>query len=183
MKKIMLTLCFLGFLSIAYAQKAMPEIKAGTTLGATVYVQGQEVPVLFTIKRVEAPITFAWYVDGYGEGQFEISQKGYESGKGIYMEQPPQGTTKLSDSETYGLISKEAYKSLVDTKSFVYNSIKFKAKETGLKPMKLAEKEVDATQVASEDGKVELWILNNASFPLILQTAGLGLDVVIHEIK
>lgn len=183
MKKIMFILCGLGILSTAQAQKTMPEIKAGTTLNATAYVQSQEVPVLFTIKRIEAPITFAWYVDGYGEGQFEISQKGFESGKSIYMEQPPQGTTKLSDGETYGLISKDAYKSLVDNKAFTYNGIKFKAKETGLKPMKLADKEVDATQVASEDGKVELWILNNPSFPLILQTAGLNLDIVIHEIK
>lgn len=183
MKRIILTLCYLGLLVTAQAQKIMPEIKAGTTLGATAYVNGQEVPVLFTLKRIEAPITFAWSVDGYGEGEFEINQKGYESGKSIYTEQPPQGTVKLGDNETYGLISKEAYKSLADTKTFTYNTLKFKTKETGAKPMKFGDKEVDVTHVASEDGKVELWILNNPNFPLILQTAGFGIDILIHQIK
>ncbi|WP_199139294.1 hypothetical protein [Pedobacter sp. ASV12] len=182
-RKIVFTLCGLGLAITGFAQKFMPEIKAGTTLNATVFVQSQEVPVTFTIKRIETPITLAWFVDGYGEGAFELSQKAYESGKEIYTQQPPQGTTKLSDSETYGLISKDAYKSLTANKSFTYNGLKFKPKETGLNPMKLDGKEIDATQVASEDGKIELWILNNPNFPLILQSAGLGLDVVIHEIK
>ncbi len=173
----------LGFLLVAQAQKVMPEIKAGTTLSATVYVQSRDVPVLFTIKRIEAPITFAWFVEGYGEGEFEINQKAFENGKAIYTQQPPQGITKLGDDETYGLISKEAYKSLADHKTFTYNTIKFKTKETGVKPLKFGDKEVDATNVASEDGKLELWILNNPNFPLILQTTGFGLDILINEIK
>ncbi len=182
-RKIAFTLCGLGLAALAYAQKLKPEIKTGTTLNATVFVQSQEVPVTFTIKRLEAPVTLAWVVDGYGEGAFEMSQKAIENGKEIYTQQPPQGTTKLGDNETYGLISKEAYKALVADKSFTYNSLKFKPKEAGLNPMKLDGKEIDATQVVSEDGKIELWILNNPDFPLILQSAGLGLDLVIHEIK
>lgn len=182
-RKIAFTLCCLGLVAMAYAQQLKPEIKVGTILGATVFVQGQEVPVTFTIKRLEAPVTLAWVVDGYGEGAFEMSQKAIENGKEIYTQQPPQGTTKLSDSETFVLISKAAYKALVTNKSFAYNGLNFKPKETGLNPMKLGGKEIDATQVVSEDGKVEIWILNNPDFPLILQTAGLGMDLVINEIK
>ncbi len=49
--------------------------------------------------------------------------------------------------------------------------------------MSINGKEVDATHVASEDGKLELWILNNSNFPFILQTAGMSIDIVISEIK
>ena len=49
--------------------------------------------------------------------------------------------------------------------------------------MKIGGKEMDATQIVSEDGKIELWILNNPNFPFILQTAGLPIDIVVSEIK
>ena len=49
--------------------------------------------------------------------------------------------------------------------------------------MKIGGKEVDATHVVSEEGKVELWVLNNAAFPFILQSAGLPTDIVVSAIK
>ena len=183
MKKILFTLLSLGFFTIAAAQKYSPEIKAGTILNASVFVQGQAYPLLFTIKSVTAPVTLAWSVEGYGDGAFEINQKALESGNTLFTAQPGMNTTtKLGDSETYGLISKAAYKSLVDTKGFTYNDIKFKVKTTAT-PMKMGDKELDATHVTSEDGKLELWILNNQQLPLIVQSAGLPLDFLVNSFK
>lgn len=183
MKKIFLSLFCLSLTLALFAQKTLPEIKDGTAVTASAFLQGQAYPLNFTIKSTKAPVNIAWSVEGYGNGEFVISEKALESGTSIYLTQPSLGTTKLSDSETYGLISKAAYKSLVDTKAFTYGGIKFKAKTTALSPIKIGSKEMDAAQIVSEDGKIELWILNNPNFPFILQTAGLPIDVVVTEIK
>ncbi|SFH21429.1 hypothetical protein [Pedobacter insulae] len=183
MKRIFLSVVCL-FISVGvFAQKVLPEFKDGTRVYASAFVQGQEVPVSFTIKSIKTPITFAWSVEGYGDGEFVISEKGLANGTSIYTSQPGLGTTKLSDTETYGVISKAAYKSMVDTKALTYNGIKFKTKTPDPNPMKIDGKEMDATRITSEDGKVELWILNNPDFPFILQTAGMPIDVVVTEIK
>ena len=183
MKKILFTLLSLCFFILASAQKYTPEIKAGTVLNANVYVQGQAYPLMLTVKSVTAPITLAWAVEGYGDGAFEINQKALESGSSIYMAQPGMGTTtKLGDTETYGLISKAAYKSLIDNKSFTYSGIKFKLKIPAT-AMKFGDKELDASHMISEDGKLELWILNNQTLPLIVQSVGLPLDFLVNSFK
>ncbi len=183
MKRILLSLFCLSISLSLFAQKTLPEIKAGTNMVANAYLQGVAYPLIFSVKSIKAPITLAWSVEGYGDGEFVISEKALESGKSLFLTQPELGTTKLSDSETYSLISKAAYKLLIDTKAFTYSGIKFKAKTTGLVPFKIGDKEIDATQIASEDGKIELWILNNPNFPFILQTVGLPIDIIISEIK
>jgi hypothetical protein len=182
MKKVFLTLLSLSFFTIAFAQKTLPEIKDGTRMIASVFVSGQEYPVTFTVKSSKAPVNIAWSLDGYGDGDFVISEKGLEAGNSIYMAQPGLGSTKLSDTETYGLISKSAYKSLIDTKGFTYNGMKFKVK-TDAAVMKIGGKEIDASVVSSEDGKLTLWILNNPNLPFIVQTAGMPIDLVVTEIK
>ena len=35
----------------------------------------------------------------------------------------------------------------------------------------------------NEDGKQELWVLNNAAFPLIIQSTGQSTDIIMSEIK
>jgi hypothetical protein len=182
MKKIFLTLLSLSLFTIAFAQKTLPEVKDGTKMMASVFVSGQEYPVTFTVKSAKAPVNVAWSLDGYGDGDFVISEKGLETGTSIYMAQPGIGTTKLSDTETYGIISKAAYKTLMDTKAFTYNGMKFKVK-TDAPAMKIGGKEIDVTSVVTEDGKLQLWILNNPNLPFILQTSGMPIDMVVTEIK
>ncbi|TKC08091.1 hypothetical protein FA048_13095 [Pedobacter polaris] len=184
MKKIIFTLIAFIFSIAVYAQKILPEIKVGTVLHCSAYVEGQAYPLLLTIKSMSGPVSIAWAVNGYGEGTFEMTAKSLESGSKVYVPtQPASGATKLSDEETFGIISKTAYKSLIDKKAFPYSGINFKIKASDSSPMKLGGKEVDATHVVSEDGKMELWILNNAAFPIILQSVGLTTDIVVSEIK
>jgi hypothetical protein len=184
MKKVLLTLFSLGMCVSVFAQKIAPEIKTGTSIKASAYVQGQEFPLLLTVKSLKDPVVLAWTVNGYGDGTFEMSDQGLESATQMMAtEQPSLGVTKLSDNETFGVISKAAYKSLVDTKTLTYNGIKFKIKTANSKPFMLSGKEVDATNIVSEDGKLEFWILNNATFPLVLQSDGLPIDIAVSEIK
>jgi hypothetical protein len=183
MKKILLTVLSLALFTVAFAQKTLPEVKKGTTLNCSGYLNGQEFPLTLSVKSMASPVSIGWAVDGYGEGSFDMSDKALESaGKMASVSQPSQGATKLAEDETFGLISKSAYKSLAETKGFTYNGIKFKTKATP-KVLKIEGKELDATHVASEDGKVEIWILNNPTFPLVVQSSGMSVDIVLNSIK
>lgn len=183
MKKLFLFFLLSGLSTVLFAQKLNPVIKDGTTMNANVFVQGQAYPLMLTIKSVKAPVSLAWSVEGYGDGEFVMNEKAMESGSAFFLNQPDLGTTKLGDSETYGLISKNAFKSLTENKTFTYNKIKFNLKTPDPNPVMIGGKEVDALRVSSEDKKLELWILNNPDFPFILQTAGMPFDTAVIDIK
>lgn len=184
MKKIFLSLLCLSISIASFAQKTLPEIKAGTALQCIAYVQGQEFPLGLTLKSIDGPVNVLWSVEGYGDGSFVMSAKALEGATKMYVTtQPSTGETKLGDDETFGMISKAAYKSLVDTKALTYGGVKFKVKTAANSTMKIGGKEMDVTHIASEDGKAELWILNNPNLPLLLQSAGFPTDIIVTEIK
>ncbi|MET1054417.1 MAG: hypothetical protein ABWY16_03830 [Pedobacter sp.] len=184
MKALLLSLLCVCLLTTANAQKTLPEIKAGTVMYASAFVNGSEFPLALSIKSLSAPFSIGWAVDGYGEGSFEMSVKAVESAANLSAAgQPALGVTKLNDNETFGIISKAAYKTLSDTKTFTYSGTTYKIKTDDTNLLKLGGKEADATHVISADGKIELWILNNPSIPLILQSSGLETDISISEIK
>jgi hypothetical protein len=184
MKKIFLSLLYLSFSLNLLAQKALPELKVGTVMQCSAFVQGQEFPLVLTLKSISGPVSIAWSVEGYGDGTFEMSAKALEGATMFSLPtQPALGLTKLADTETFGIISKAAYKTLAETKVFTYNGVKFKVKTPEPNPMKWAGKEADVTHIISEDGKIELWILNNPNFPLMVKTAGLPTDILVNEIK
>ncbi|MFC4211293.1 hypothetical protein ACFOWA_08885 [Pedobacter lithocola] len=184
MKKI-ITICFCLALAIhAKAQKTVPEIKTGTVMSANAFVQGQEFPLVLTVKSITAPVSIGWSVEGYGDGAFEMSAKALESGtQFLPVTQPALGVTKLGDNETFGVISQAAFKTLSDTKAFTYGGAKFKVKTPDTAGIKIGGKDVDAIHVVSEDGKLELWVLNNPSFPFVVQSVGQATDIVITDIK
>lgn len=184
MKRTLLTLICLSLFTTAFAQKFLPEIKKGTILNSTGYMNGQEFPLIFTINSLSQPLSIGWSVDGYGEGAFEMSDKALESAtKMSGGSQPAQGVTKLADDQTFGLISKAAYKNLSENKTLTYNGVKYKVKTSDTNAMKINSKEADVTHVISEDGKLELWILNQPNLPLIVQTFGMPIDFAVTEIK
>ena len=183
MKRILLSLFCLSFSLASFAQKTLPEIKAGTTLQCVAYVQGQEFPLGLTLKSIAGPVTMLWTVDGYGDGAFVMSSKALESASKMYVTtQPATGETKLGDDETFGLISKAAFKTLTDTKTLTYGGIKFKLK-TPATLVKIDGKEIDVIHILSEEGKLELWILNNPNLPLLVQSSGFPTDILITAIK
>ena len=184
MKKIISTIYLLAIFLVANAQKFVPEIKTGTIITATAVVGGQEFPLALKIVSATAPYSIGWGVDGYGEGTFEMSEKSFSNGTElIQVSQPALGTTKLPDTQTFALISKDAFKALVDKKAFTYGGNNFKIKTPESAAIKINGKDVDAFHVKNENGSQELWILNNAAFPLIIQSTGQATDIIMSEIK
>ena len=183
MKKILLILLGLSLSVATFAQKFNPEIKKGTAIQCAGYRGGQEFPLTLTIKSMSSPVVIAWEVPNYGEGSFEMTDKALESSTKMWVGgNPSMDVTKLPEDQTYGLISKAAYKTLMETKTFTYSGMKFNIKADA-KPMQINGKDADVTNIVSENGKFELWILNNPNFPLIVQSAGMPIDIVATEIK
>lgn len=183
MKKIFLTLLTLCLTVVLYAQKTMPTIKEGTVLDCNAFVQGQQIDLTLTIKSVAVPFVIGWSVDGYGDGTFEMSANAIEKGNKFFMPtQPSLGATKLADDEFFGILPKTVYQTLVTTKELTLSGINFKVKPIAT-PMTIGGKEIDVTHLVGGDGKLEIWVLNNEKFPLILQTAGLPTDITVVDIK
>ncbi len=183
MKKIIFTFFALCLTVGVFAQKFSPTIKEGTVLNCSVFVQGQELPLTLDIKSAATPFVIGWSVEGYGDGTFEMSGNAIAKADKLYSPtQPSLGATKLADDETFGMLSKAAYQSLVDKKELTLSGITFKIKPVAM-PMKFGDKELDVTHLTGAEGKLEIWILNNEKFPLILQTAGMPTDIIVTDIK
>ncbi len=183
MKKTLITLFALSLTLTSFAQKFSPAIKEGTVLYCSAFVQGQEFPLVLSVKSAGSPFVMGWNVDGYGDGTFEMSSNSIAKGDKIYAPtQPNLGVTKLADDETFGMISKSAYQSLIADKEVTLSGVNFKVKAVPT-AIKIGDKEVDVMHVVGADGKLEIWILNNEKFPLIIQTLGMPTDMVVVEIK
>lgn len=182
MKYFFTSLLFLCCVSIGFAQKVNPAIKDGTTMGAYAFMQGSEIEVVFTVSKNDNGIGMKWAVLGFGEGVFQMSDAAIENGKVMFAGQPTPGVNTLNDNETFGIISKSAFKALKEQNAFVYNNIKFINKMPA-ESVKLNGQDADVFQVEAEQGGMKLWILNNPDFPLIVQSAGMPIDLVITSIK
>lgn len=183
MKRILFSLLCLSFSFASFAQKFSPTIKEGTVINSIVYVQGQEFPLILKIKSAATPFVIEWMVDGYGEGTFEMTENAVSKGNRLFTPtQPSLGATKLADDETFGMISKEAFKTLVDKKELTLSGMTFKVKPVPT-AMKFGDKEFDVIHLTDAGGKLEIWILNNEKFPLIFQTSGMPIDMSVIEIK
>lgn len=183
MKKILLTFFALCLTIVVFAQKLSPTIKEGTVIYSSAFVQGQEFPLILKIKSAATPFVMQWSVDGYGEGTFEMSENAVTKGNRLFTPtQPSLGATKLADDETFGMISKEAFKTLVEKKELILSGMTFKVKPVAT-AMKFGDKELDVIHLTNAEGKLEIWILNNEKFPLIFQTSGMPTDMTVVEIK
>jgi len=171
MKKLSVLIAFCFFSQAAMSQKLLPTVKAGTNITVDVDFHGQSVLLNLNYKSFADPITIGWDVGGTS-GTYAMPAKSLESGKSFDLDQPdPSIVTLLNGYETFMCVSKAAYQSLLKDKSFAYNGLTFTAKDNS-DGFKLNGKTVDATYVATSDGKTSLWILNNPDMPLTLSLKG-----------
>lgn len=187
MKKLLiLTVC--GLLSLStWAQKVVPQIKNGTVLNytANVRVMGQMLPVMMTITEINAPLHIKWVISGLGTGTYEVSAKAIQSGTKMALREPGyEPLTKLKDNETIGFLSKDTFNSLVTSKAFELNGLKFTVTD-GAPAYILDGKEADTFYAVSANGKTKLWVLNNPDFPLICKIEGAqqGIDLTLNSVQ
>lgn len=171
----------------AFAQKYVPQIKAGTVLNYTAYHKafGQDVPLTLTVLSITAPVQLKFFVPQLGSGTFEMSAKAIENGKKMAIKEPAMDeVTKLKDDETLAFLSKSTFKNLATNKTFELNGQTFTVTADAA-PFKINDKEADVFYAATANGKTKLWILNNPDFPLICKLTGgpQGIDLNLQSIK
>ena len=187
MKKIIVLAFFAGLYSAAFAQKYVPVIKEGTVINYDAFstALGQHIPLILTIKSLGDPVKIQWNVEGYGTGSFEIPAKAMESGTKLVIKQPdPDGVTTLNDNETIIVLSKSIFNSMVKDKAFELNKQKFTV-TTDTASYKINDKQADVFHAISDNGKSELWVINNPDFPLIFRGKSVtrGVDFTLTGIK
>jgi hypothetical protein len=187
MKTLVVIAFFAGFSSSVFAQKYVPVIKEGSVINYDAYSKGlgQHVPLILTIKSLGDPVKIQWDVDGYGTGSFEIPAMALDSGSKLVIKQPdPDGVTKMKNDETLMIISKATFGSLVKNNAFQLNGQKFTV-STDTTAYKINDKTADIFHAVSENGKGELWVLNNPDFPLIYKAKSVtrGVDFTLTGIK
>jgi len=138
-----------------------------------------------TIKSLADPLNIQWYVDSYGTGNFEIPKMALDSGTKLVIKQPdPDGVTKMKNDETLIVISKKTFNSLVKDNTFQLNGQKFTV-STDTTSYKINDKTADVFHAIGENGKSEIWIINNPDFPLVYKAKGVtrGVDFTLTGIK
>lgn len=165
----------------SFAQNILT-FKEGSTLNYDVNYGGQFVVFALTIKSMGDPIKMDWDVQGTG-GTYEMTKKGFDNGSSFNTQPVQGGVARLTDDETFCVISQSAFKSLTATKSFTYGGVTYTAKETGA--YKFKDSTADDFYAVSADGKTEMWILNNPTFPVLLKIKGNpnGVDFAVSEVK
>jgi len=183
MKSVILIL-FIAVSGAVYAQQTVlqkysPQFTVGTKIDYALDYNGQPVQYNLTIKSMADPIILEWNVPSYGTGTYQLTQKGLKSGNSINFDQVQPGSiTQLKDNESVIVISKDAFAGLQKNGSFSVMGLVFTVKPE-VKPLSILikGKPLDLIHVVSGDGAVQVWILNNADFPLLAQIQGNPLNI------
>jgi hypothetical protein len=188
MKKIIFGVCLL-IAGSAWAQdKYVPEIKQGTKLAYSAYVNGQTFPVTFSFDSITTGyIKLGWNVEGFGNGTWVMKSKSLESGLKGFWGQPSPGTEEvLADDQAVLVFSKAQWDQLQKDKKIDLDNQSFSVKTpTEQQQLKIAGKAVDAFFAENAAGSTRIWILNNAFFPVMLKIEGnsLGADLTINSVE
>lgn len=185
----MKTLTYIFLLSMLYmaaSAQQLPVIKAGTQIEGKFLLYGQTVPVMMTVRSMTDSVFLDWNIRG-ATGSYLISAEGFEKGTQLNFVQPAyQEVVRLAPDDTFGLISKAAFKALKKNKKLVYNSTTYLLKEeVNDLSFKTAGQQLKVLHVTGIEEPCELWILDDPSFPLVCQIRNnpLGINFTLIGIK
>lgn len=187
MKKLSLIVFAFILGHAALAQKYIPQIGIGTVINynAEAVNMGYKSPLTLSVVSLNDPMKFNWTIPALGNGSFLIPARSLESGTKMKLKVPESNEPIVyKDDETILFISKSALSDLIKDQSFTLNKIKLSVKPSA-DPYLINGKEADVIQVVSDNGKTNIWILNNPSFPLIVKMTGnpSGIDLDLASIK
>lgn len=186
MKKIFLIAAM--FISVAsFSQDVLkPAIKQGTKFKYLAHVEAQDIPMVLSVDSL-APnyLKLGWEIDGYGAGAWIMNAKSLESATAGYWGNPSPGVDeKVPDDMHVLVLSKALWNSISKDKKMDYEQMTFTVKEaTDAQKLKINGKAVDAVYLESGTG-TKLWILNDASFPIMLKIEGntKGPDLIVSDL-
>lgn len=187
MKFTPVVMLFLSTIFTAKAQIFKPEIKPGTIFSYILDLHGQHAPFDITFKSFTDTLKLNWKIRNLAGGNYTITPSAWQNADQLNFAQPkPFVTVKLSDHQTFMMISKSAFKDLVKKHQYNYDHTVYDLKDD-LKenPLQLGTQTLDVLHVVARNETTEFWILNNPDFPIICQIKGnpLGINIDLKEIK
>lgn len=185
-KTALLFITALGFES-ARAQTSAPAVGVGTTFSYTMELHGQHAPFELTIGSATDTLKLKWRIRGLTGGTYAVSPAAWQQGNALHVAQPlPAQTVPLPDNQTFLMLSKSAFAALLAQHWFEYNNTVYDLQnDAAAHPLLLGGQPLDVLHVAAQGDPTELWILNNATFPLICRMAHspLGVNLVLNALK
>ena len=188
MRKIIYSLCLL-ITSAGFAQeKYVPAIKQGTALHYTVNANGQNIACIFSFDSIASNcIKVGWNIDGLGTGSWLMKNKSLDNGTKGYWSQPTPGLQEeLGDDQTVLVFSHAQWASLQKDQKINFDQQTYTVKKpSDQQLLKLSDKQVDAFYLENQNGTSRIWVLNNASFPVLLKIEGntVGPDIAINSVE
>ena len=169
------------------AQALKPVVGVGTTFGYTFDLHGQHAPFELAIAGATDTLKLTWRIRGLAGGGYAVSPTAWQQADALYVAQPlPAQTVRLPDSQTFLMLSKSAFATLLARHRFVYNNTVYDLRDdTAAHPLLLGGQPLDVVHAVAQDDPTELWILRNATFPVICQITHnpLGVNAVLTTIK
>jgi hypothetical protein len=188
MKRIffLTTMILYSFISLAQ-QTNNKVIQKGTVLTYTIYPPGMAVNYSFTIDSMSANyLSIGWMSESGRVGQFIMNETSVQkASKGYWLPPQPDVVTALDSDQLVLCLSASLWDQLQQTKKVKFDGDVFALKQSNLnEQIRINNQAIDALYIESDQG-TGIWLLNNASFPLILKiknnTAGVDVEIINIE--
>ncbi len=166
---LLLSLCTMA------QEKYAPVIKQGTKLHYFALANGQSIHFIASFDSVAADyVRLGWNIEGFGTGTWVMKKASLDGATAGHWGQPSPGTEEvLPDNESVIIFSKAQWQSLQKDQKFDFDNQTFTVKQaSAAQQLKLQGKLVDAIFLENADATTHLWVLNNASFPILLKIEG-----------
>ena len=179
MKNIFLAISALLSLSAISQEKLNPSVKQGTKFTYIIHTGGQDYNFSTSLDSVSANyIKMGWNIEGLGSGGWIMKKNSLENATHGFWDQPVAGSdVDLADDQAVLMLSKAQWQSLQKQKKFTLDDQNFIVKTpTEQQLQKLNGKVLDLVLLEADNG-YRIWILNNASFPMIFKIEGNPRDI------
>jgi len=180
---IVLSMFFLS----ANAQLFKPTVGKGTIFYYTLDLHGQQAQFELSVKKFSDSLTLEWRIRRLTGGAYTMTPAARQRALRLNFAQPaPNAVTQLSDNETFLVLSKDAFNDLKLKSECQYdNTIYVLEKGVTTGALKIGDKTLDALHITAKDETTELWILNDAEFPIVCKVKNnpMGVDFSLNGIK
>jgi hypothetical protein len=187
LKNILLVSFAALFSTLARAQAPLPAVGVGTTFSYNLELHGQHAPFELIIASATDTLKLKWRIRNLAGGVYTVSPTAWQRGIALHVAQPlPGPPVRLPDTQTFMMLSKSAYAALLAQRRFEYNNTVYELRnDLGTHPLLLGGQPLDVLHVVAQGDATELWILRNASFPVVCQMthSPLGVNYVLTNLK
>lgn len=188
MKRITLTGILAMSISWLNAQVQQIQAKQGLQLEYTIYPMGQVFPCVLTLDTLKTgELSISWKHTSGAGGKYIVTRSALDSATNAFWGPPNYGQEVTLDADqTMLILSKKHWKDLQANGKVDFDGTLYIKKEaTGNNQLLMDGQLVDAIYLHSESGESRLWVLNNATLPILLKVEKnpFGVDLQIERVK